>query len=219
MRIAGIQINSFVDFPENIAAVVFVGGCNMRCWYCHNADILETKEFLDEEKVLAKIKDNLLLDGVVISGGEPTLQADMLDFAQKIKDMGLNVKLDTNGLRPEVLQKALDSGLVDYVAMDIKAPLDKGFKVTPTMMWNEEKLRKSIDILRGQNKIPYEFRLTVIPQFTLDEIVEVAKTVAGARVFYLQKYVDHGKGFKSPTGEFLEEAKKLCDQFVPTVVR
>lgn len=219
MRIAGYQPNSFVDFPSNIAAVIFVGGCNMRCWYCHNWDILETTEFLDEQAVLDKLADNLLLDGVVISGGEPTLQGDLLEFAKKIKDLGLAVKLDTNGLRPRVLKEAIESGLFDYIAMDIKAPLDKGFKVTPTMMWDAEKLKESIALLIGQDKVDYEFRLTVIPQLTLEEIEDAAKAVKGATRFYLQPYVDHGKGFPSPTKEYMESAQALCNAHVPTYIR
>ena len=133
MKIAGYQANSFVDFKDNIAAVVFVGGCNMRCWYCHNEGILDTEEFLDEDEILAKIKNNVgFLDGVVISGGEPTLQTDLIPFIKKLKSMKLLVKLDTNGKRPDVLKKIFEEGLLDYVAMDIKAPLDDYYKATPS---------------------------------------------------------------------------------------
>lgn len=219
MRIAGYQPNSFVDYPGNIAAVVFVGGCNMRCWYCHNAEILETKEFLNDDAILEKVGSNPLLDGVVISGGEPTLQGDLFDFARKVKALGLEVKLDTNGLRPAVLKDGVEQGLFDYVAMDIKAPLDKAFKVTPTMMWDAERLRESIKYLMTQDKIPYEFRMTVIPQFTLEDVEGAAKEISGARIFYLQPYVDHGKGLKPPSGEFLQAAKEAADKYVPTEIR
>lgn len=124
MRIAGYNPNSFVDFPGNIAAIVFVGGCNLRCWYCHNAEILDTKEFLSDEAILARIKENFLLDGVVISGGEPTLQPDLFDFAEKLRDIGMQVKLDTNGMRPDVVKEGVERGLFDYVAMDVKAPFE-----------------------------------------------------------------------------------------------
>ena len=186
MRIAGFQPNSLLDFPGNIAAMVFVGGCNMRCWYCHNAAILDTREFLDEQAILDRIKDNFLLDGVVISGGEPTLQPDLFDFAKKIKDMGLEVKLDTNGLRPAVIKEGVERGLFDYVAMDIKAPFDKACVVTPTVPWNADKLRESVAYLMSQDKIPYEFRMTVIPQFTVEDVERAAQEIAGARIFYLQ---------------------------------
>ena len=219
MRIAGYNPNTFVDFPGNIAAIVFVGGCNMRCWYCHNAEILDTKEFLSDDAILERIGNNPLLDGVVISGGEPTLQPDLFEFAQKLKDMGMQVKLDTNGLRPEVVREGVERGLFDYVAMDIKTPFDKSEKVTPNRMWNAEKLRETAAYLIAQDKIPYEFRMTVIPQFEIEDIVEAAKEIRGAKIFYLQPYVDHGMGLPSPTKEFLNRAKDACKDIVNTEVR
>ena len=219
MRIAGYNPNTFVDFPGNIAAIVFVGGCNMRCWYCHNAEILDTKEFLSDDAILERIGTNPLRDGVVISGGEPPLQPDLFEFAQKLKDMGMHVKLDTNGLRPEVVWEGVERGLFDYVAMDIKAPVDKSEKVTPNRMWNAEKLRETAAYLIAQDKIPYEFRMTVIPQFEIEDIVEAAKEIRGAKIFYLQPYVDHGMGLPSPTKEFLNRAKDACKDIVNTEVR
>lgn len=219
MNIAGFQPNSFVDYPTHIAAIVFVGGCNMRCWYCHNEQILDTKEFLDQDEVLAKIEKNkLFLDGVVVSGGEPTLQEDLEDFIDKIKAMGLDVKLDTNGKRPDVLKKLLPTGKIDYVAMDVKAPLDKYHLVTPTTKESKKVLSESIDIISGSG-VDYEFRMTVIPQLTIDDVVAAAKTLEGKKAFYLQQYIDHGKGFNSHTKEFFEEAQKAASLYVPTFLR
>lgn len=219
MRIAGYNPNSFVDFPGNIAAIVFVGGCNLRCWYCHNAEILDTKVFLSDDAILARIKDNFLLDGVVISGGEPTLQPDLFDFAEKLRAIGMQVKLDTNGMRPEVVKEGVERGLFDYVAMDVKAPFEKYYKVSPTRTADAAKLRETAAYLMGQDRIPYEFRMTVVPQFEVADIVEAAKEIAGARVFYLQPYVDHGMGFKSPSKEFLAAAREACLPYVNTELR
>lgn len=219
MNIAGFQANSFVDYPSHIAATVFVGGCNMRCWYCHNEQILDTKDFLNQDEVLAKIEKNkLFLDGVVVSGGEPTLQSDLEDFIDKIKAMGLDVKLDTNGKRPDVLRKLLPTGKIDYVAMDVKAPLDKYHLVTPTTNESKDVLTDSIEII-STSGVDYEFRMTVIPQLTVDDIVAVAKTLEGKKAFYLQQYIDHGKGFSSHPREFFMEAQKAASQFVPTFLR
>ena len=219
MNIAGFQANSFVDYPSHIAATVFVGGCNMRCWYCHNEQILDTKDFLNQDEVLAKIEKNkLFLDGVVVSGGEPTLQSDLEDFIDKIKAMGLDVKLDTNGKRPDVLRKLLPTGKIDYVAMDVKAPLDKYHLVTPTTNESKDVLADSIEII-STSGVDYEFRMTVIPQLTVDDIVAVAKTLEGKKAFYLQQYIDHGKGFSSHPREFFMEAQKAASQFVPTFLR
>ena len=219
MRIAGYNPNSFVDFPGNIAAIVFVGGCNLRCWYCHNAEILDTKEFLSDDAILARIKDNFLLDGVVISGGEPTLQPDLFEFAEKLRAIGMQVKLDTNGMRPEVVKEGVERGLFDYVAMDVKAPFEKYYKVSPTRTADAAKLRETAAYLMGQDRIPYEFRMTVIPQFEVADIVEAAKEIAGARVFYLQPNVDHGMGFTSPSKEFLAAAREACLPYVTTELR
>ena len=219
MMIAGYNPNTFVDFPGNIASIVFVGGCNLRCWYCHNAEILDTKEFLSDDAILERIKDNFLLDGVVISGGEPTLQPDLFDFARKLRDIGMQVKLDTNGMRPDVVKAGVEQGLFDYVAMDVKAPFDKYFKVSPTRTAHPEKLRETAAYLMQQDKIPYEFRMTVVPQFDIEDIVEAAKEIAGARVFYLQPYVDHGMGFKSPSKDFLAAAREACLPYVNTELR
>ena len=219
MNIAGFQPNSFVDYPSHIAAVVFVGGCNMRCWYCHNEQILDTKEFLDENEILTKIEKNkLFLDGVVVSGGEPTLQSDLSEFIDKIAMMGLDVKLDTNGKRPDVLEKLLPGGKINYVAMDVKAPLDKYHIVTPTTTESEKVLLKSIELISSSG-VDYEFRMTVIPQLTVDDVVSVAKMLKGKKAFYLQQYVDHGKGISSHPKEFFLEAQKAASEFLPTFVR
>ena len=219
MRIAGYNPNSFVDFPGNIAAIVFVGGCNPRCRKFHTAENPDTKEFFADDAILGRIKDIFLLDGVVISGGEPTLQPDLFEFAEKLRAIGMQVKLDTNGMRPEVVKEGVERGLFDYVAMDVKAPFEKYYKVSPTRNADAAKLRETAAYLMGQDRIPYEFRMTVVPQFEVADIVEAAKEIAGARVFYLQPYVDHGMGFKSPSKEFLAAAREACLPYVNTELR
>ena len=202
MKIAGFQANSFVDYKGHIAAVVFVAGCNMRCWYCHNAQILDTDVLYDEEDILKKIEKNkFFLDGVVVSGGEPTLQKDLPEFIDKIKAMGLDVKLDTNGKRPDVIKKLLDEKKIDYVAMDVKAPLDKYDKVTPTMPVAPEILKESIELIANSG-VDYEFRMTVVPQFEISDVEEAAKALEGKKAFYLQQYVDHGMGLLAHDKKF-----------------
>jgi len=218
MNIAGFQANSFVDFKNNIAAVVFVSGCNMRCWYCHNEHILDTKDLLDEEAILAQIKENAgFLDGVVVTGGEPTLQPDLIDFIKKIKAMGLLVKLDTNGKRPDVLEKVLVENVLDYIAMDIKAPLNDYYKATPSTKESTEVLLNSIELIRNSG-VPYEFRTTVIPQLSLEDIRTIAQTVKGATALYLQQYND-SKGIHPHEPDFFVEAQKIANEYVPTFTR
>jgi len=187
MEIAGFITNSFVDYPGNIAAVVFTPGCNMNCWYCHNRSIIsETKGGYDEYKILAMIKDRKrFLDGVVLTGGEPTLQKDLLAFAEKIKEMGLKIKLDSNGTNPTVIKKMVDEKLVDYIAMDIKAPFEKYNKIT--IVPDIEKVKQSIKYIMGCG-IDYEFRTTFAPNLTADDIVEICRNIEGAKSYALQGY-------------------------------
>ena len=127
MNIGGLVKNSFVDYPQQIAAVIFTNGCNMNCWYCHNQDLITgTRARIPEDFVLSYLKERKnKIDGVVITGGEPTLQIDLLPFIKKIKDMGYLVKLDTNGSNPNILEELISLKLIDYIAMDIKAPKNK----------------------------------------------------------------------------------------------
>lgn len=190
----------------------------MRCWYCHNEHILDTKDFLDEEEVLSKIAANAtFLDGVVITGGEPTLQSDLAEFIKKIKQLGLLVKLDTNGKRPDALEELLKTAPPDYIAMDVKAPLDDYYKATPQTAEKAEVFRKSIKLIM-QSGIPHEFRTTVIPQLSVLDIEKIAKEIEGAQAYYLQQYNDK-KGIKPHPASFFSEAKDAASRYVPTYVR
>lgn len=188
MYIGGYVKNSFVDYPGKIACSIFTVGCNMRCWYCHNSHILEkTKLLSNEEEILGFLESHKsFLDGVVVSGGEPTLQPDLLEFLSKLKSMGYCVKLDTNGTNFRVLKKAIDNKLVDYVAMDIKAPLDKYKNITKTDN-DMESIENSIDLLL-ENKVDYEFRTTFSPDLSLEDIEEICKRIKGAKTYSIQKY-------------------------------
>lgn len=221
MEIAGFIVNSFVDYPGNIASVVFTPGCNMNCWYCHNRDIIsETKGGYDEDKILKEIDTRKkFLDGVVITGGEPTLQKDLLAFAEKVKKLGLKVKLDTNGTNCAVIKKMVQEGLVDYIAMDIKAPFDKYNKVT--IVKDIEEIKKSVKYIM-ECGINYEFRTTFAPNLTVDDIVEICKSIQGAQMFALQgyrvpHYLDENKvppHKNSLFEEVKEKAAKLVQNFV-----
>ena len=158
--IGGIQRTSLLDFPDKISAIVFTQGCNFNCGYCHNPDLLNSKKDIYSTDVFFEFLDKRKgkLDGVVITGGEATLQPDLIPFIKEVKSRGFLIKLDTNGYRPDVLKEALE--LVDYVAMDIKAPLEKYSEITNTQI-DVEKIKKSINLLRTSN-VPYEFRTTVM---------------------------------------------------------
>ena len=196
MRISGLQKLAMVDFPGKLAATVFTGGCNLRCPFCHNAPLVnrvaETPE-LSEEEVLAFLKSRKgLLDGVVLSGGEPLLQHDAADFLKKVRELGFAVKLDTNGCFPQVLADILQQELVDYVAMDIKNCREKyaqtvgipGFDITP--------VEESVRLLQNSG-INFEFRTTVVKKFhTAADIQAIGKWCQGAPHYFLQQFVDSG---------------------------
>ena len=192
MLIAGLQKSSLLDYPEKIAAVVFTCGCNFRCDYCHNPDILTdfcSDAACDEQHVLDFLNSRKgKLDAVVVSGGEPTLQKDLPEFFKKIKSKGFLTKLDTNGTNPDVVKKLVHKGLVDYIAMDIKAPVEKYHLITNTCT-DIEKIKESIDFIMNCG-VDYEFRTTVVKS-SLDEkdLENIGKTIKGAKRYYLQKFV------------------------------
>ncbi len=192
MLIAGLQKSSLLDYPEKIAAVVFTCGCNFRCDYCHNPDILtdfRSDAACDEQHMLDFLNSRKgKLDAVVVSGGEPTLQKDLPEFFKKIKSRGFLTKLDTNGTNPDVVKKLVHKGLVDYIAMDIKAPVEKYHLITNTCT-DIEKIKESIDFIMNCG-VDYEFRTTVVKS-SLDEkdLENIGKTIKGAKRYYLQKFV------------------------------
>lgn len=192
MRIGGLQKCSLIDYPGKIAAVIFTQGCPWRCPYCHNVSLVLPDHFgplLPEDEVLGFLKTRCnKLDGVVVTGGEPTLHPDLNPFLKRIKSLGLGVKLDTNGFRPKVIEKVILSKSVDYIAMDVKAPLNKYEAVTRVPV-AAEKIKQSIELIRNSG-LDYEFRTTAVPSLhTREDIQSIVCLVAGARRFVLQTFV------------------------------
>ena len=191
MTFGGLEKFTLIDYPGKIACVVYTIGCNFRCPYCHNPELVDEtvethiteKEFFDFLAGRTK-----MLDGVVITGGEPTMHDGLLAVMQKIKDLGYLVKLDTNGTNPIMLHQAVEGGLVDYVAMDIKSPLRK-YSATVARPVDVEAIRSSIDFLL-LSSVEYEFRTTVIKgMHTPDDIEEIGKEIKGAQKYFLQKFI------------------------------
>ncbi len=192
MRIGGFQKFSLIDYPGKISAIIFTQGCNFRCSYCHNPELVDPDLFsppLDEELILSFLKERSgRLDGVVITGGEPLVQGDLIEFVERIKEMGYSIKIDTNGSYPQRLQELMARGLIDYIAMDIKAPLEKLSNVAGVPV-SREKIVESISLILGSN-IDYEFRTTVVKNLlTVEDLVSIARLIKGARRYVLQKFV------------------------------
>lgn len=196
MNIAGIEPCSFVDWPGRMAAVLFTPGCNLDCYYCHNRYLLDPPtgmQSVDDEAVLDWLDARRgFLDGVVVSGGEPTLQTDLADFIERVRERGFAVKLDTNGTRPSVLNDLFGAGLLDYVAMDIKAPENAYAQVCGVEV-DQRAVGESIRLIMARAP-DYEFRTTVVPQLCEHDILEIVERIRGAKRYVLQQY-------RMPAGE------------------
>ena len=199
MKIGGFQKMTMLDFPERVACTVWTYGCNLRCPFCHNASlVIDKAELFDEEEIFSYInKRKGVLDGVCITGGEPLLQKDIFDFMKKIKDLGLLVKLDTNGAYPDLLKKAIEDGLVDYVAMDIKNSKEKYAQTVGVSNLDITPYEKSVEILKNSG-IDYEFRTTIVKELhDLSDIQKIGEWIKGAKKYFLQSFVDSGNTIKT----------------------
>jgi pyruvate formate lyase activating enzyme len=192
MIIGGLQKFSLIDYPGKTSAIIFTIGCNFRCKYCHNPELVIPKDYTKETS-LPDIYDFLetrrgKLDAVCITGGEPTQHADLFEMIERIKKLGFLVKLDSNGSRPETLEGFIKKKMVDYIAMDIKAPLENYSK---TIGWGiqPEKLKKSIDLIMNSG-IEYEFRTTIVKSLlSKNDLEKIAQLINGAENYYLQKFI------------------------------
>lgn len=229
MHIKGLQKLTLLDYPGHTACTVFTPGCNFRCPFCHNASLVLVRdssqtardefEIAEDDFFAFLDKRKNLLDGVCISGGEPTLQTDLMPFMQKIQECGYLVKLDTNGYRPEILQQILNAGLCDYIAMDIKASPTNYKKVSglPSLMF--EKIQTSIELIKHSN-IDHEFRTTVVDQLhSEDDFVEIASLLKGEKKYFLQSFVDSGDiiapGFSAAPREKMQTYLHIVRKDVP----
>ena len=192
MKIGGLQRISFIDYPGMIGAVVFVQGCNFRCPYCHNPELVDPERYgplLDEGAVFAFLeKRRGKLDAVTLTGGEPTLQPDLAEFLRQVRGMGYRIKLDTNGSRPEVLATLIREKLVDYLAMDIKGPREKYARIARADV-DLAAIDRSIGRI-AESGLEHEFRTTVVPsQITMDDLLSIAEWLKNARKYVLQSFV------------------------------
>jgi len=246
MLLGGLQKTTLIDYPGKVACTVFTIGCNFRCPFCYSSELVLPEKIKKHPKISEKeffqfLKSRKgLIDGVVICGGEPTIHKDLPKFIKKIKKLGFLVKLDTNGSNPEMLKRLIDEKLVDYVAMDIKAPLglkseirnsksetNTKYKIQNTkydkttgVKVDLKKIKKSIEILKSSN-IDFEFRTTVVPSIhTKEDIIEIAKWIGGPKVkCYLQNFRPEKtlnprfEKIKLYSEEFLKEIQKEISPF------
>ncbi|MCQ2479760.1 MAG: anaerobic ribonucleoside-triphosphate reductase activating protein [Clostridia bacterium] len=225
MVLHGFQKMTLLDFPGRVACTVFTGGCNFRCPFCHNAVLvteLSKSESIKEEEILEFLKKRKgLLDGVAITGGEPLISDDILLFAEKVKELGFAVKLDTNGSYPQRLKKVVEEGLVDYVAMDIKNSKELYAATAGLSFFDISDVEESVDFLLN-GKVDYEFRTTVVNGFhTVESIENAAKWISGAQRYFLQNFIDSGclirEGMTGVAKDEMILMKAAAQKYVPTV--
>lgn len=226
MQIHGFNKTTLLDYPEHIAATVFTGCCNFRCPFCHNGGLVldpAGQERIAEEEVLSYLKKRQgILEGVCITGGEPTLQPDLKEFMMKIKEMGYLVKLDTNGYRPAILWELLSAGLLDYVAMDIKASKENYANAAGVRNLDISKIEESVAILKSAG-IPYEFRTTVVKGIhSVEEFEVIGKWLSGCRAYYLQAFQEnenilHNMSFGAFPKENMESMADTARKYIDKV--
>jgi pyruvate formate lyase activating enzyme len=212
MKIGGLQKISLIDYPGRISAILFTQGCNFRCPYCHNPELVDPVRYsptLSENEVIAFLeKRRGKLDAVTVTGGEPTLQPDIDRLLKAIKRMGYLIKIDTNGSNPEVLERLIRGRLLDYVAMDVKGPLRKYARIARVKV-DTAKIRKSIGLVTASG-IEHEFRTTVVrSQLDNDDLIATAKLLKRAQLYVLQTFVPA----KTLCPEFLAELPCTSDDF------
>lgn len=221
MHISGLQKLTLLDFPGRLAATVFLGGCNFRCPFCHNATLVISPsrcENISEDMFFEFLESRRgKLSGVCITGGEPTLYPDLKKFIKRIKAMNFAVKLDTNGTNPDLLSELIDEGLVDYVAMDIKNSPEK-YPKTVGVNCDMEKIGRSVSLLL-EDKVDYEFRTTVVRELhTKTDFVAISEWICGAKRYFLQTFEDSGdligQGFSAYSRE---ESEGILRHILPNV--
>ena len=224
MKIHGLQKMTLLDFPGRVACTVFFGGCDMRCPFCHNAELLDgtAPPVMSSEELLEFLKKRQgLLDGVAFTGGEPLLQKDLPDLAARIRELGYPVKLDTNGTHPERLSEMIRNSLVQYVAMDIKNSPDRYAETAGLEKLDLKPIRESVSLLLG-GTVDYEFRTTAVAELHDDSSFEqIGQWIRGAEHYYLQRFTDRDtvpfEGLHAPSEEQMKHWADIVRPHVPAV--
>ncbi len=225
MVIHGIQKLTLVDFPGHPAAILFSGKCNFRCPFCQNAPLVvgsDEEPVLDNDEIFDFLKKRKrMLEGIVMTGGEPTINADLIPFLSSLKDLGYLVKLDTNGYRPDVLREAVEKGVVDYVAMDIKTSLDEYPKLCGVNNIDTSRIKESIDYLMS-DKVDYEFRTTVVePLHHEENFKKIGEMTKDCKRYFLQSFVESGnilgKNCFPPSSEQLQSYLETLNSYIENV--
>ena len=189
IKIKDFLKSTLIDYPGELAVTIFTGGCNFRCSYCQNPELIgNDKPDISEDVVFKHLNERKKwLTGVCITGGEPCLQRNLPEFISKIKSLGLKVKLDTNGSNPDLLKQLIDNKLLDYIAMDIKAPLNK-YALVANVNVDINSIRKSVELIKNSG-VDYEFRTTIVPKLlSKEDLLQIFEWLKGSKKYYLQQF-------------------------------
>jgi len=228
MIVGGLQRITLTDYPDHLSAVIFTRGCNFRCPYCHNPELVEPRVYAEPiplEDVLTFLESRVgRLEGVVVTGGEPTVHQDLPDLLRKIRLLGLSIKLDTNGSAPDMLQQLIAEGLLDYVALDIKSSVDSYSRATGLPVRTQD-IRKSVELIASSG-VRHELRMTFVEPFIpLEELYSVANLARGCRLFLVQPFQPSKTldprllTLGRPSSEKLEQVRGLLQAFGLPAVR
>lgn len=229
MKIKGFVKTSFIDWDGKVTSVIFLPGCNFRCPMCHNYDLIVSPEkypdisYAEIEEYITQNID--FIDGVVITGGEPTLCKDIDRLCTNLKELGVGVKIDTNGYNPSKLKELVEKKLVDYIAMDVKAPLDRSkYSAAAGIDIDVTIIKESIEFIK-RSGVDYEFRTTVVPSFhTGKDVIDIARSISPAKRYVLQQFVPENafdeklRKTKPYEKNFLEELAEECKRFIKEVL-
>lgn len=217
MKFHGLIKSTLVDYPEKLACTLFTGGCNLRCPFCHNSELVinpELQPYLSDESIVKFLESRTrYMDGVCITGGEPLLQSGVIEFCRYVKSLGYLIKLDTNGAFPDKLKELLDLGLIDYVAMDVKNDKENYAATVGYSKIDIKPFEKSIRIIKD-SKIDHEFRTTVVKEFhTVENLIRIAEWIGKDEKYFLQTFSDKGSNIQSGLhGYSAEEEKSMQEQ-------
>ena len=222
MKIGGIQKTSLIDYPNKVCAVFFASGCNFRCPYCYNPELVFNKTELINEKWIYNFleKRKNYLDAILLSGGEITIQPDFIEFVKRIKQYGYLVGIETNGSKPDAIKKLIDSRLTDFIAMDIKSDLETYEKVACARL-DKGKIKKSVELIKDSN-VDYEFRTTVVPGlFNEETAIKIGAWLNGSKKYVLQQFNNDkdmiNKSFKRKKPYTVDKLKKFKEILEPYI--
>jgi pyruvate formate lyase activating enzyme len=216
VNVKGFHKTSLIDYPGEISSVIFTGGCNLRCRFCHNSELAlddDNESYLEDDILSTLEKRRKLIDAVVITGGEPTLRSSLYPFLQKLKKMQFNIKLDTNGSDPSIIRRLIDDELIDYIAVDIKTSPAKYRELVGTDI-NPDLVKQTIDILRSSS-INYELRSTCIPGYIdIGTLTDIREWIGSVKKYYLQQFRNDktlDPSFSDIKPHSKETMRLLCD--------